>query len=191
MLSDTEVKQLCRQYLVCQLEEQKADRATTEELAPAGISPQKVPALSTPATLPSTANSVAIPEKIDRPPNFIVQMLNSLIAEISIVWLLFLGVFMVVVSSGVLAASQWERFPAAGQYGVLLAYTLIFWAIGSWANKQQNLQLTAQTLQGVTLLLVPYQFLGDGYFWIVAVSWRLDCGDRSRSHFELDNFENY
>jgi len=65
---------------------------------------------------------------------------------------------MVVVSSGVLAASQWEKFPAAGQYGVLLAYTLTFWAISSWAKRQKNLHLTAQTLQIVTLLLVPINF---------------------------------
>jgi hypothetical protein len=178
LLSETEVKQLCSQYLVCQLKEQQTDRAATEELASAYIPTQKAAALPTPAVLPSTAKIAVEPAKTPQTPNFIVQMLNSLIAEISVVWLLFLGVFMVVVSSGVLAASQWERFPAAGQYGVLLAYTLIFWAIGSWANKQQNLQLTAQTLQGVTLLLVPINFWAMDTFglwrypgdWIVAIA---------------------
>jgi hypothetical protein len=92
-------------------------------------------------------------------------------AEISVVWLLFLGVFMVVVSSGVLAASQWERFPAAGQYGVLLAYTLTFWAISTWANRQQNLHLTAQTLQEVTLLLVPINFWAMDTFGLWRYPW--------------------
>lgn len=177
LLSETEVKQLCSQYLVCQLKELETDR-TKEELAPAYISTQKVPALSTPAALPSTAKNVGEPPISPQTPNFIVQVLHSLVAEISVVWLLFLGVFMVVVSSGVLAASQWEKFPAAGQYGVLLAYTLIFWAIGSWANRQENLQLTAQTLQGVTLLLVPINFWAMDTFglwrypgdWIVAIA---------------------
>jgi hypothetical protein len=48
-------------------------------------------------------------------------MLQSLAEELSVRWLLFLGVFLVVLSSGVVAASQWERFPAVGQYGVLFA----------------------------------------------------------------------
>jgi hypothetical protein len=39
-------------------------------------------------------------------PSFVAQRLQALMAEISVIWLLFLGVFMVVVSSGVLAASQ-------------------------------------------------------------------------------------
>ncbi|MFO0140654.1 MAG: DUF2157 domain-containing protein, partial [Aphanizomenon sp.] len=73
-------------------------------------------------------------------------------------WLLFLGVFLVVLSSGVLAASQWERFPAVGQYGVLFAYTLSFCGFTLWAGKQSNLRLTAQTLLIVTLLLVPINF---------------------------------
>jgi hypothetical protein len=178
LLSETEVKRLCRQYLVCQIEVPAVSQPQIEELATAKIPARKEPVLATPAALPSTANSdFETPETVPTP-NFIAQMLHSLIAEISVVWLLFLGVFMVVVSSGVLAASQWEKFPAAGQYGVLLAYTLTFWAIGSWANKQPNLHLTAQTLQAVTLLLVPINFWAMDTFglwrypgdWIVAIS---------------------
>ncbi len=78
--------------------------------------------------------------------------------ELSVPWLLFPEVFLVVLSSGVLAASQWERFPAIGQYGVLLAYTFNFDYFTFWAGKQTNLKLTAQTLLIVTLLLVPVNF---------------------------------
>jgi hypothetical protein len=85
-------------------------------------------------------------------------MLQSWGEELSVRWLLFLGVFLVVLSSGVLAASQWERFPAVGQYGVLFAYTLSFCGFTLWAGKQSNLRLTAQTLLIVTLLLVPINF---------------------------------
>ncbi|MBE9187165.1 hypothetical protein IQ270_21535 [Microcoleus sp. LEGE 07076] len=166
LISPAEVEQLCRQYLVCPLPE------------PALAVPQpKVPALSTQKALSSTTKNVARLAETTQHPSFISQILHSLIAEISVVWLLFLGVFMVVVSSGVLAASQWERFPAAGQYGVLLAYTLTFWAISSWAKKQSNLHLTAQTLQEVTLLLVPINFWAMDTFglwqypwnWVVAI----------------------
>jgi hypothetical protein len=94
-------------------------------------------------------------------------------AEISVRWLLFLGVFMVVLSSGLLAASQWQKFPAAGQYGVLLAYTLVFWGVSWWAATQPSLRLTAQTLQLVTLLLVPVNFWAmDGFqLWGDSLGW--------------------
>lgn len=174
LLSPTQVEELCRQYLVCPLREPAVDRSEIENRSPAQIPEQKVPALSTPSSTPR----VAPPAKTAQTPNFLTQALHSLMAEISVVWLLFLGVFMVVVSSGVLAASQWERFPAAGQYGVLLAYTLTFWAISSWARRQPNLHLTAQTLQAVTLLLVPINFWAMDTFglwrypwdWLVAIA---------------------
>ena len=157
LLSPAEVEQLCSQYLVCPLKEPVVDRPEIESSI-AQIPKYRTPALSTSTILPNSKLSVAAPAKTAQAPNFITQSLHSLMAEISVVWLLFLGVFMVVISSGVLAASQWEKFPAAGQYAVLLAYTLTFWAISSWAKQQQNLHLTAQTLQIVTLLLVPINF---------------------------------
>ncbi len=185
LLSPAEVEQLCSQYLVCPLPDPAVAVSEIEarplaEPAPTGAAPTKridrtpqpkVPALATQKALSSTTKSVATPTETTETPNFIAQILNSLIAEISVVWLLFLGVFMVVVSSGVLAASQWDRFPAAGQYGVLLAYTLTFWAISSWAKKQPNLHLTAQTLQEVTLLLVPINFWAMDSFGLWRYPW--------------------
>ncbi|MBE9156345.1 hypothetical protein IQ265_05805 [Nodosilinea sp. LEGE 06152] len=93
-----------------------------------------------------------------RSPSPTQQWLNRLMSELSVVWLLGLGVFLVVLSSAVLAATQWERFGAVGQYLVLLAYTLVFWAVGLWCHRRPNLQLTAKTLQMITLLLVPLNF---------------------------------
>ncbi|MEG3850632.1 hypothetical protein QT971_26125 [Microcoleus sp. herbarium19] len=178
LLSPAEVEQLCRQHLVCPLRNPAAAVSEIDdrlrELRQRAIDPapeQKVPALSTQKALPSTPKNAARRSETAQTPNFISQILHSLIAEISVVWLLFLGVFMVVVSSGVLAASQWEKFPAAGQYGVLLAYTLTFWAISSWAKKQPNLHLTAQTLQEVTLLLVPINFWAMDTFGLWQYPW--------------------
>ncbi|PSN81540.1 hypothetical protein C8B47_00830 [filamentous cyanobacterium CCP4] len=93
-----------------------------------------------------------------RPPSSTQLWLNRLMSELSVVWLLGLGVFLVVLSSAVLAATQWERFGAVGQYLVLLAYTLVFWAVGLWCRRRSDLQLTAKTLQMITLLLVPLNF---------------------------------
>ncbi|MGK7939850.1 MAG: hypothetical protein AB4062_06810 [Crocosphaera sp.] len=86
------------------------------------------------------------------------QLLQSLMAEISVIWLLLLGGFMVVISSGVLAASWWQKFSAILQYGVLLVYTLGFGFASWWTGQKPNLQLTTQALRIITLLLVPINF---------------------------------
>ncbi|MEG4286154.1 hypothetical protein QUB68_23775 [Microcoleus sp. A006_D1] len=171
LISPAEVEQLCRQYLVCPIPDPAVSISEIDDRPLYPIPQPKVPALSTQKAFPSTTKNVAERPETAQTPNFIAQILQSLIAEISVLWLLFLGVFMVVVSSGVLAASQWEKFPAAGQYGVLLAYTLTFWAISSWAKKQANLRLTAQTLEEVTLLLVPINFWAMDTFGLWQYPW--------------------
>lgn len=158
LLSEGQVKQLCQRYLTCPL-------------------PEKVASTSLPASTPALTTSNTLPKKpkVVQPsqPSWVSQMLQSLKAELSVRWLLFLGVLMVVVSSGVLAATQWERFPAYGQYGVLLSYTIVFWVVSFWASKQRNLQLTAQTLQLVTLFLIPVNFWAiDGFhLWGNLLEW--------------------
>ncbi|MCG6133666.1 MAG: DUF2157 domain-containing protein [Nostoc sp. LLA-1] len=148
LISDTQVRQICREFLVCPvifIPQVQPETAISD-----AVKPLPVEAL--------TSNSRRQTPKPPPEPNFVTSMLQSLGAELSVRWLLFLGLFLVVVSSGVLAASQWERFPASGQYGVLFAYTLSFWGFSFWANRQNNLNLTAQTLLIVTLLLVPVNF---------------------------------
>jgi hypothetical protein len=99
--------------------------------------------------------TIPIPAKLPSPISTIWQNLKD---ELSVRWLLFLGVFLVILSSGVLAATQWSRFPAWGQYGLLWLYTIGFWVVGGWARRQEGLRLTANTLQIVTLLLIPVNF---------------------------------
>jgi hypothetical protein len=96
--------------------------------------------------------------KPEQEPSKVAQTLRSLFSEFSTMWLLFLGVFLVVVSSGLLAASQWNNFPAQGQYLLLLSYTLGFFGVGFWTSKNERLRLTTRALQLVTLLLVPANF---------------------------------
>jgi hypothetical protein len=147
LISDDQVKQLARQYLVCTVVFTPQTESEPEVISRPPTASQR-PLI---ATLPPI---LTVPKK----PSFVNSMLQSLGEELSVRWLLFLGVFLVVLSSGVLAASQWERFPAVGQYGVLFAYTLSFCGFTLWAGKQSNLKLTAQTLLIVTLLLVPINF---------------------------------
>ncbi|MGA9380705.1 MAG: hypothetical protein WBV73_18225, partial [Phormidium sp.] len=156
LLTDAQVKQISRQYLTCPLPE-----VTVTATVPAAKSRNQsdfaIPVAREAATHRTKATTQEAPSRVN-------LVLQSLMAELSVRWLLFLGVFMVVVSSGLLAATQWEKFPSFGQYGILLTYTLIFWLVSFWAGKQSNLQLTAQTLQAVTLCLVPVNFWAmDGF----------------------------
>lgn len=167
LLSEAQVKQLCQTYLVCVLPQPATEdhQASQLTLSSEPHVAQGLPVGNTPAVISSLSTARAI----SRSP--LARLLQSLTAELSVRWLLFLGVFMVVTSSGVLAASQWQRFPASGQYAVLLGYTLMFWGVGFWAGKQQNLHLTAQTLQIVTLLLVPVNFWAMDSFGLWQHPW--------------------
>ncbi|MBG1260991.1 DUF2157 domain-containing protein [Nostoc commune] len=168
LISDTQVKQLCREFLVCTVVLQPQPEAETKVAFVTSDPVEQLPI----AALQSSSRRQSQQQKPAKP-NFISTMLQSLGAELSVRWLLFLGVFLVVVSSGVLAASQWERFPASGQYGVLFAYTLSFWGLSFWATRQSNLRLTAQTLLIVTLLLVPVNFWAMDSFrlWQNPLDW--------------------
>jgi len=160
LISDDQVKILCRQHLVCYLKlEPQAEQQTRNE-------PQALPRKRLIATLPP-------PTLAPSKPNFLISILQSLGEELSVRWLLFLGLFLVVISSGLLAASQWQNFPVIGQYGVLLLYTLGFWRLSSWIGQQNNLRLTTQTLSCVTLLLVPVNFWAMDSFglWQNSLNW--------------------
>lgn len=151
LLSDSQVKRISQTYLSCPLPE----------------------VVVTP-TLP--VRRVAHPREVETPiPTPSLSPLSgiwqSFQDELSVRWLLFLGVFLVVVSSGVLAATQWRNFPAAGQYGVLWGYTIIFWGIGIWARNKSNLKLTSQTLELVALLLVPVNFWAMDSFGLWRYFW--------------------
>ncbi|MDM9583696.1 DUF2157 domain-containing protein [Nostoc sp. GT001] len=167
LISDAQVRQLCREFLVCAVVLQPQAEAQTKVVFATSDPVQQLPI----AALQSSSGKQL--QQKPAKPNFIGTMLQSLGAELSVRWLLFLGVFLVVVSSGVLAASQWARFPAAGQYGVLFAYTLSFWGLSFWATRQNNLRLTAQTLLIATLLLVPVNFWAMDSFklWQNPVDW--------------------
>ena len=106
------------------------------------------------------------------------RILQGLVEEISLRWLLFLGVFLVIISSGVLAASQWNQFNNWGQYLVLLAYTTAFFAVAHRCHRRPQLRLTTSTLQGVSLLLVPVNFWAmDGLrLWQSGMGWVIMMG---------------
>jgi hypothetical protein len=140
MLTHAQIRKIARECLSEDLPWKSADTPVT--------APIVEPEIPAPAPVPP-------PPKIPSPIQTIWQNLKD---ELSVRWLLFLGVFLVVLSSGVLAATQWSRFPAWGQYGLLWLYTIGFWVVGGWARRQEGLALTASTLQLVTILLIPVNF---------------------------------
>ena len=177
LISQAQVKKLARHKLSCAL-------PTTE------VEPSSLPE-------PQSATEPEVVEATVKP-NVFTQFWRSFRDELSIRWLLFLGIFLVVVSSGVLAASQWQNFPLLAQYLVLLVYTLGF-RIASWWASRQQLNLTAQTLMAIATLLVPINFwamshlgYGNSGQWLIIVAaivvtgsvW-ISPGDRSHRRFKL------
>lgn len=144
LLSDAQVRQIAEQYLSEALPQKVVTSGKTKVLETEKIAQNRV--VSKP------------PQPAFTFPTIITDLVASLKAELSVRWLLFLGLFLVIVSSGVLAASQWEKFPATGQYLILFAYTFAFWGVSLWGSKQSGLRVTAQALKLVTLLLIPLNF---------------------------------
>ncbi len=157
LLSDRQVRQLCKQYLVSPIP--VVESALSLSSAAAAEPQIQIPE-------PSGSTQSSVPPTVAAAPaqGWVSQSLQRLINEVSVIWLLCLGVFLVVISSGVLAATQWQNFSPAGQYGILLAYTLAFVTIGLWTGTQQQLQLTSSMLQMTSLLIIPVNFwMMDGF----------------------------
>jgi hypothetical protein len=136
LINDEQILRVCKVYLICPL---PVSAIVRNDFAPEEILPKV-------ENLPRPRSSV------------LFQVWQAFRDELSVRWLLFLGIFLVILSSGVLAATQWDKFPSFGQYAVLWTYTLVFWGVSYWTNKQENLQLTSQTLETIALLLIPVNF---------------------------------
>ena len=165
LISHEAIQQLCQLKLTCPLPDPTVQQVAPPVSAPA---PPRPPASSRPTPpLPHSLTPPAPP----RPPS----IADRLVAEISVLWLLFLGVFLVVVSSGVLAATQWRNFSAIGQYGILFSYTLAFWVASLWTSRQDSLRLTTRMLRGATLLIIPLNFwMMDGFhLWQSGIGWMM------------------
>lgn len=162
LISDHQVRQIARSRLSCPYQPQVVESPTP--LRPATVlGPESV------ARPPDRAIAPVRPAQ----PSLISQVLSSLMEEMSVVWLLFLGVFLVVVSSAVLAASQWQNVSPVGQYGILWAYTIAFGVVSALTGRHANLRLTSRMLQIATLLIIPVNFwMMDGFrIWQEPLGW--------------------
>ena len=125
--------------------------AAMRQLAIAHLScPLPVPQAAAPAPPPVVAATSPEPR--------LPRTVRAFIDELSVIWLLLVGVFLVVVSSVVLAATQWQAVPPVGQYGILLLYTLAFWQLGQWTGRRGTLPATSRMVQVTTLLIIPINF---------------------------------
>jgi hypothetical protein len=154
LLSDETVRQICQEKLICPLPVLETVVLSVQAEEPADFLPTPERPQS-PTSLPTGRLANAV---------------QSFMAEISVLWLLFLGVFLVVLSSGVLAATQWRNFSTTGQYLILLGYTLAFWLAAALTGKRPTLRLTSRMLQITTLLIIPVNFwMMDGFrLWSTA-----------------------
>ncbi len=161
LISERQIRDLCRQYLVC----------------PVPVGSSRLEDLPVPPTVIATPNrgaaSIAETNNLDHPvraSGWVSQFLERFINEVSVIWLLCLGVFLVVISSAVLAASQWQHFSSVGQYGILFGYTIAFVIVGLWIGTQPRLQLTGGMLQITSLLIIPVNFwMMDGFHLLQSV----------------------
>ena len=165
LLDDAELKRQSELWLSCNLRDAPARSASLSgaaltQTSPASASVSKPlpefvppePVVTSQPEMPATEGSPS------RPPSALEAMGASLAAEFSLNWLLALGVFVVLVSSGALAASQWQRVTAIGQYSILWSYSLAFWGAGLWMARSEKLLLTGRMLRAAALLLVPVNF---------------------------------
>jgi hypothetical protein len=169
LINDREVQILCQRYLVSdlpeqhRLEQQIVPSTSLRQVSNAALQQQSVEEAaiaSSPASI--TPPSSPLPQRQSQ--SWVNQFLQSLINEVSVIWLLCLGVFLVVTSSAVLAANQWNNLSPPGQYGILLTYTLAFIGASFWTATKPQLQITARMLQVTSLLLIPVNFwMMDGF----------------------------
>ncbi|NEO86493.1 MAG: hypothetical protein F6J87_19865 [Spirulina sp. SIO3F2] len=197
LISDAKVRAFCQQNLTCRrprvsawVTPPKPARSQTSSIK---AEPSSVPVLKSspqqaadrliqPSQTPSKRDEkpsiAALKPSQEQGSDRLTQLLQSFITELNVLWLMLLGVFMVVVSSGVLAATRWRYLTPAGQYGLLFAYTLVFAAVAYDLNRRPKLQLTARMLRGTTLTLIPVNFwmidqlnlFRSGEGWLVGVS---------------------
>ena len=167
LICDAEVRLQCSQLLACQLP--RKPQTCREQSQVSAI----------PTSRPIRLSAAAAPPKMSEPASRrrspLEALGTSLAEEFSLNWLLALGVFVVVVSSGALAASQWQQVSNLGQYAILWGYTLAFFGTGLWLGRSEKLRLTGQTIRAMALFLVPMNgWAMDGLkLWSSAAGWGL------------------
>ncbi len=174
LISDRQIKILARSQLCNPLplpDQPEIDRQSEAE-------PVTATKTTSAAITPTTRRRVPTASPHRR--SWLEQLLQAFMAEIAVVWLLFLGVFLVVASSAAIAAIQWRYVSPVGQYSILLGYTLAFGVAGLWASSKDNLKVTGRMLQIASLLIISFHCLDDG--WLPTLVHANGLGDHGDRH---------
>jgi hypothetical protein len=164
LISERQVRELCQQYLVSPVPTPTTLGTEMVEFSAAVDRSQTLPEALVDDAIAAVPPQTPVSPAPAAQHNWVNQGLQRLINEVSVIWLLCLGVFLVVISSGVLAATQWQNFSPVGQYGILLGYTIAFVWVGLWTGTQPQLQLTSGMLKITSLLIIPVNFwMMDGF----------------------------
>lgn len=113
---------------------------------PAPVTPAPTPAIPSPPTFPAAASS-------DRRGRS--SWSASLLALGTRRALLYLGAFLLVISSLTLVIFNWASFSPLVQFTMLAGATLAIWGSGTWMTRQPALRTAGSNLQAVAALLVP------------------------------------
>jgi hypothetical protein len=166
LISDSEVKRWAKQYLVSTVPE-VASATTIASIAKTSSSINSGQFILNNVSAPPDDRIGEIPlhsSEASSEPSIVTRILSGFMAELGVMWLLFLGVFLVVISSAVLASLQWDNVSTIGQYSILWTYSLAFGGAALWTATHENLRLTSQMLRVATLLIVPVNFwMMDGF----------------------------
>lgn len=149
LISEAKVKVICEDYLSCDLPESIILQSLTTNQENVEVKETQIEIAT---------DLIKEKTNIKDKPNILVSLWIKFYQEITVKWLLFLGLFLVIASSSILAATQWDKFPDWFQYLILFSYTLTFWGISFWAKKQDNFTLTSETLLAISFLLIPVNF---------------------------------
>ena len=168
LISDNEVKRWAKRYLVSAMPEVDTmaplAKVINSENSGQFIRNDDVPASRRDRNLATSKPFSESSFETSPDASIVTRILSGFMAELGVMWLLFLGVFLVVISSAVLASLQWNNVSTIGQYGILWAYTVAFGGAALWTATHENLRLTSQMLRAATLLIVPVNFwMMDGF----------------------------
>lgn len=131
-------------------------------LAPSGLQPTAAAAVLggaaalAPSNLPPTASLPAGPAARSPQPAALLSSLGAaLLALDTRRILLYLGSFLLVMSSLTLVIFNWSSLPALVQLAILAGTTAAIWAGGAWMGRRPDLAAAGSNLQAVAALLMP------------------------------------
>ncbi len=107
--------------------------------------------------------------------SLLIRLLDAFLNENNIKWILGAGILILLGSSTMLAASHWESYTPAWQYGIMLAYTAAIYGLGWGAYRLLGLRTTGNALMALTVLLLPVlffalRFVQASAFWLTATN---------------------